>query len=367
MPEAPGDRVFDVMHLSPGDEDPGAGDLSLLDGDMIDTETMTINNGDKPLADGVMFHMRHHESFGDMELAVLRVRELTVADGAVVSVVGTRPLVIIAGGTAIIAGTLDASADKSDPGPGGYAEGMGVGLPGISDNVADSGGGGGSNFGRGGPGGDGRWDDYHATGGDSGMIYASPKMLMGGSQGGSSTPVCSRSRPAGAGGGAVQITAFAAIAIGNNGGINASGGGGGGGVECGTATSGAGGGSGGMIVLQAPKISHAGLLAANGGGGGGSGGTDGGGFRIYNGSDGQNGEFGLAAAGGGDGGGFVASNDGGKGGAMDAQAQKGRDDAKGNGGGGGGGVGYVLIATGADGLERVGGMESPAAELEILP
>ena len=360
-------EAFDVLHVPAQGEQPGQGDLILQDGARIDTYKLQVNG--VPPADGISFDVQAHDPADGSELAVLHVGDLTIVENATVVVYGTRPLVIIAAGAAVIDGVVDASAKKSEPGPGGYSigKGPGAGAKGSTDDPADSGGGGGGSTGPGGIGGDGRFRGALATGGPGGGDYMSKLAitLMGGSGGGASSPLCANSRPAGAGGGAVQITALGSIEIGPSGGINVGGGGGGGGSDCVTLTSGAGAGSGGMIVLQSPSVLHDGLLAANGGGGGGSGG-----LQDFNepraGLDGEDGQLALIAAGGGQRGGNTVSNDGGDGGFAGAPPQNGLDVLDGNGGGGGGSVGYILIVSDNGALDGTGA-SSPAASVQALP
>ena len=352
---------FDVIHVPIAGESPGTSDLVLTSGDDIDTEALTIAG--KAVPAGVVFDVHNHAGIADIELAVVHVRAFTVAAGSTINVVGNRPLVIVVETTATINGVLDGSAGNVQPGPGGFTSGSGpgVGQAGMSNSTSDSGGGGGGYGVAGGRGGNG--NSPFVPGGPGGVVYASTSntQLIGGSGGGLGSPTCGQSKPAGAGGGAIQISGRDAIVIGPNGGIAVGGGGGGGGVLCSDAASGAGGGSGGTIVLQSPQVEHSGLLAANGGGGGGSGGFDGGDFRA--GEDGEDGRFADIEASGGRGGGNVAGFDGGNGAFGASPAEPGQNASAGNGGGGGGGTGFILVVTEQDGFANNGTTSPPPTEL----
>jgi len=220
------------------------------------------------------------------EIGVFAVGSLHLQAGTI-KVKGARALAIVACDEIELAGTIDASATDSAPGPGGHAggapgaagDGPGGGQPagpGTADcpSLCSSGGGGG---GHGGTGGDGAAVDFttatslHVTlaAGAGGAASSAPDQLQGGSggAGGTRVPMATTSAPGGGGGGGgvVYLLAGTTLTL-LAGGVTGGGGGGGSTVSGG----GAGGGSGGLIMLEAPQITlSGGFLAANGGGGGG--------------------------------------------------------------------------------------------------
>jgi hypothetical protein len=171
----------------------------------------------------------------------------------------TVPVIYAVQTTVEITGALDVSSNYTTPGPGAtsgdgqFSQGPGAGGNAQSVNYPNSGAGGGAYCGAGGAG--AATSGANAPGGLA-ASYGTPTLspLVAGSGGGFETY-------AGAGGGAVQISAGVSILVRNVGWINAGGGGGNNG----------GGGSGGGILLEAPTITIQGNLAANGGGGGVSG------------------------------------------------------------------------------------------------
>jgi hypothetical protein len=209
------------------------GDVDCLDNTEYSFQIVTQNDPDKT------------------EVGVFVVGSLTIGQDAVVSVVGTRPIAIVAAGDILIKGTLQAAARLfanahgggfSSP-PSSSADHTGKGPGGGGTPTGTSGGGGGAYCGKGG-------------GINGGQPYGNPQIspLRGGSSGalgyGSS----------GAGGGAIQLVSGASITLTSLAKIHTGGAGG----EWG----GNGGGSGGAILLEAPTVTMAGTLASNGGGGG---------------------------------------------------------------------------------------------------
>lgn len=350
-----GQSRIDILYLPSEYELMGDGDLVLEDA-VIDTGELTIANGDLagsrfvpiPATDGP-------------ELAVLYVNSLTVTDGFDVSVIGNRPLAVIAD-TITIAGNLDGGGHSVVPGPGGELPGMGdgAGSPGVhADIYHDSGGGGGGMASAGGQGGDaGTTCGTQADGGTPGAMSddETVSVLRGGAGGGAGAATICDPAPGGAGGGAIFLYAATSIQI--SGTISVGGGGGRGGDNCGGTDSGAGGGggSGGVIVMQTPVVQHAGLLAANGGGGGGG--------ASGPGSDGEPGLDGLAsldpATGGPDGGTYGAVGGNGATGQLAADPG-GSHECDGNGGGGGGATGRIRLHTRGDVIGE--GSSSPAVDL----
>ena len=137
----------DPLHLAPGDGATGTALLTLTGSVTIDTTGPTLTGATLPAGDS--FDVRPQVG-GGPELAVLHVRALTVLSGAVVRIVGTRPLVIVAASAITVDGTLDAGARRATPGAGGSLPGAGAGA-GIAgahgSNESDSGGGG-AGFGK---------------------------------------------------------------------------------------------------------------------------------------------------------------------------------------------------------------------------
>jgi hypothetical protein len=278
------------------------------------------------------------------EVAVLLAASLTIAEGIDVEVVGERPLVILAAGAVEIRGAIAAI----DPfyrfhGCGGghgcefnTVPTAGHGPGGGGASYGSGGAGGGGHCGAGGAGGNGAAGSLDPGAGGDPYGEAAIAPLDGGSAGGK------RDLGAGgAGGGALQISSAAAIRIAGTGVVNMSGNGGKG-------HAGGGGGAGGAILLEAPWVEIAGVLAANGGGGG-AGGVAG---------DGMAGQPGAAPALGGATADGAPGGDGAWGGALDG-ARGGAYDGGLSGGGGGGGAGWIRINA-ADGGAEITGVVSPA-------
>ncbi len=350
----------DVIHVPDGGEFSTLGEL-VLDSDVtIDTTALTIG-GSAPPADVVFDNWA--QSGGGPDLAVLHVRSLTIESGIRVTVIGGRPLVILASRAVQIAGTLDASADHTAPGAGGAPPGSGPGAGGDGTHQAPyyDGGGGGAGFGTDGAAGGASVCNPSCTDGEAGAAgtpYGTPELprLGGGSGGGSGAASDCSATVGGGGGGAIQIYSATSITITGN--VAAGGGGGSGGISigCANATAGGGGGSGGAIFLQAPTVSHSGILAANGGGGGGGAS----GASASDGGDGDNAGIGTTVASGGASGGSTGQ-DGGDGGALDtAPTEGGTSTNQGNGGGGGGAVGRIAVMIHSDSSFTPTGAISPA-------
>jgi len=328
--------------------DPDAGDLTGLQA--VDTTSLSVDIGaglTTTLPAGVHFAVADAGASG---VAVLSVGAMIVDHAVAVS--GTRPLVILAAQKVSLSQVIDVSAKGLAPGPGGYGPGLGPGAGGNgkpqSGGSDNSGGGGGGHGALGASGGD---TSTGVLGGTAGAMYSMP--LVGGSGGGRGDPVaCSNS--GGAGGGALQVFSAVEIAVDSAGGIRAGGGGGAPGCEIDSSnvTSGAGGGAGGWVLLEAPRITVSGTVAANGGGGGGgaSGGTG-------NGGPGENGVYGTRQADGGTG--AIANREGGRGGSVLGPAQKAPIGT--NCGAGGGAVGRIVFHTRGDAIFLDGGTVSPPA------
>lgn len=348
-----------VAHLARTDSLLGTTDWTIGTNTTIDTTALTATPALPP---GVTLTVANHEPPSpttSITLAVLHVANLNVANGAVLRVVGDRPLVIVSRST-IVAGRIDASADLSIAGAGGSGPTTGTGAGGAGMHVGafDDGGGGGAGHGstgaRGGDDGGG-----NALGGTAGPAYSDSMItfLEGGSGGGTVAleAACTGSpRFAGAGGGALQIFAETDLTVVSSGGIEAGGGGGAGGRLCsGTSEAGRGGGSGGSIYLQAGTITLGGLVSANGGGGGAPG------LATGDGSAGADGALGSMAAAGGTNGTRLGGNGGARGIAPTAGLASGTSD----GGGGGGAFGRIVLRSA---MITGGGNTSPSATVLAL-
>lgn len=339
--------VLVPTHLAPADGVAGSAPLSLSGAVTIDTTVPSIS---VTLPEGDTLDVRPQLG-GGPELAVLHVGSLDVASDAVVSIVGTRPLVIVAAGAVNVSGTLDAGGHGATPGAGGSLPAMGDGKGSTGQHetsqLSDSGGGG-AGYGTAGASGGAITGGCTVASGAEGSTYgdANLAVLAGGSGGGGSSGGACTPDLGGAGGGALQITA-PTISI--DGKLLVGGGGGHGGTDCGQSdvNSGPGGGAGGAIYLQATTIVNNGVIAANGGGGGGSSSTG-----MGSAMPGGDGGASTAQAAGGTG----PRAMGGKGGSKDgAPTQGGGSGCGTNAGGGGGAVGRIALV----GMVSGTGMTSP--------
>lgn len=268
-------------------------------------------------------------------VAVFVTQSLRIEGTVRLTVTGQLPIVIIALDTAQIVGELSAAPTNHEGVAGGFSArgnmaGNGYGPGAGTRTMPRGGGGGGSHCGIGGKG---------SAGNVGGPMYGAPTLvpLMGGSSGANDNLY-----EAGAGGGAIHIAAGTSIQISTTGIIHAGGAGG--------SHAGAGGGSGGAILLEAPTITVAGILAANGGAGGANEGS------TYGGANSA--PSGTPAVGGGDP--TMMHALGGDGSA--AQIVNGADGTLGMNdyfGGGGGGAGYIRLNTSA-GAASITGTISPA-------
>jgi hypothetical protein len=271
----------------------------------------------------------------------------TASFGSTVRVTGARALVLVAGRTAAISGTLDLSANLSTSGPGAASGGLGAGKP--ADQAGDNNGGGGAGHRT-----DGARGAFSAAGtvttspGAGGPKYGTSADLVGGASGGLGNFSSASCGVGGGGGGALQLSALDAIQI--SGAILANGGGGGGGCS---GHGGAGGGSGGLVFLESRgTLLISGNVVANGGGGGG-------GAPSNNaiGSSGQNGlpsgavAFGGASTG--------AGGPGGSGGAGTLDPTTPASVL--NAGGGGGAAGLVYFLATASAVIATGVVSPPAS------
>ncbi len=288
------------------------------------------------------------------EAWVYRAKVISVAVGAKLRFVGTRPVAFLASEQIEVDGSisLKGSPDSLDPrkqsevipGAGAKTNCAGNGT-GANGSASFGGGAGGSHATLGGMGGNGQPLGLPAVTGVGGMAkpaHGTERVvpLVGGCNGGSAGP-----STGGAGGGAIQLYAVKSVSI--RGTIDAPGFGGDAGDKQ-DSTGGGGGGAGGAILVQTAelKFSSSATLTANAGSGGsGSFGTD-----LQAGKRGEDGAVSTTPAPGaptvGKGGA------GGRGGAFGGDPVKGEDgqdnsmfgrQAFGNGGGGGGSVGRIRI------------------------
>jgi hypothetical protein len=293
----------------------------------------------------------------------------TITLNGVITVSGTRPLILAASTEIDINGILDVSSSQAANGPGAdplTCPITGTGGTGAS-GFGGGGGAGGSWSSSGGNGGRGGGGPFAVDGGAAVGPSNAPTTLLGGCAGGSGGPSTSGSGGGrgGAGGGAVylmspQIVLDAASLIESVGMFGT------GGVSGGMATGsggGAGGGTGGLIVFDTAALmlpSVGGLVFANGGGGGA------GGDATANGMAGMR-SIGPTMAG--SGGKSSASNGGGVGGAGalgTAPAGMGSDGtvSLAGGGGGGGGEGFILLFSTKNGPDPTDVRYSPPFVVE---
>lgn len=264
----------------------------------------------------------------------------SITQSGTVTVIGTKPLVLVSMTTVTINGTLEIASHRI----GGIVA-AGANAVGCSAGTAPgtSGGGAGGSFGA--LGGAGGGTNLTATaGGVAGIAMAAPNALRGGcagQNGNAGTP-----GTGGAGGGALYMIAETQINV--IGSVNASGASGTNGVT--TIAGGGGGGSGGMIGLDSPIVTGGTIFANGGGGGEGSGNTTAGapGNDPLSGAGGVGGS--ALSTNGGDGG-------GGQGGTTTNPGAGANGTATGGGGGGGGSVGVIKLHRASS---ISGGIVSPA-------
>jgi len=295
-------------------------------------------------------------------VSVLAIDGLEVAATGRLRIAGgtQRALILLVAGAVHVNGTIDASAGclldgavtqrcrgaggghganaaTGVPGAGCAFGGNGRGFAGGGDKFAETGGGGGGLGGSGAAGGDGPGTDPNAGGGGGAVDADCPGPdlvpLLGGSGGGGGGVGLGDfgGGDGGGGGGAIQITSLSEIDVSGSALVIAAGGGG---LGPDTArAAGGGGGSGGGILLEAPRVTVEGVVAANGGGGGS-------GTRVR--VDGKAGLPSSEQAPGGAGAGIDESiGRGGKGGARSGPPTAG--GAAQGGGGGGAGVGIIRV------------------------
>jgi hypothetical protein len=280
----------------------------------------------------------------------------TITLNGLVTVTGTRPLILAASTVIDINGILDVSSSPAGNGPAANPQlcsQNGTGATGMAGIGGGGGGGaGGSWSSMGGNGGRSGGRGLGVVGGGAAMPSDSPTMLRGGCAGASGGVATGGSGGGrgGSGGGAVYLMS-PQIVLDATSQIESVGMFGTGGVSGGAATGsggGAGGGTGGLIVFDTEMLQlppSGGLVFANGGGAGAGGDAMTNGMTgMRSNAPGMAGTGGLATvAGGGVGGtgalGIAAAGTGGDGGGSTEHA---------GGGGGGGGQGFILLFTMGD-------------------
>ena len=275
-----------------------------------------------------------------VDACVIAGQTISLPTGNIVTVTGSKRLILIAADSLSIAGTLDGSSRRGLPSGPAADTGPCPSTATPPTTNMQGGGGWGGTFGTAGGNGGGT-----PNGGTGGTAAASQPItaLGGGCPGGNGAPngAGTGSGGGGHGGGAVMLLAGQSIQI--DGVVNASGAGGTGGKSAG---GGGGGGAGGMIVLEAPAVKVPGLCFANGGGageGGAASNRDGAIGRESTGPD-KAGGGGKGGSIGGDGGdGAFAANGPGTGAIGGARVNP---PDTGGGGGGGGGAGIIKVVSG---------------------
>jgi uncharacterized membrane protein YgcG len=281
------------------------------------------------------------------DAAVLVMKSLTLSSLSTLHLIGDKPVILLVYGDANIDGVIDASAHRATPGPGGNRDCVaGTGANGSDGSglyvSADGAGGGG--FGS--AGGTGAASNGMSTINAGGVVEGNLTLvpLRGGCRGGDGGKKGGGSSvaPAGAGGGALQISAAGHINI--SGSVLAVGGGGG--VSSESQAGGAGGGSGGAILLEGSNVGLGASAVVSVNGGGGGAGQSGANTAGIAGEDGH--AAASAALGGPMNGTGAAGGAGGPGAWRDADAGNGGKPGVlsliyGGGGGGGGGVGRIRV------------------------
>ena len=284
------------------------------------------------------FHHNAHSLYPSDDSAIVAVHSLDIAAGARLSHTGWRAVSWVVFGDARIAGTLDVSAEGSNPPPGRRPlQGCGTARGQAGESGGDNGAGGGGGGAFVGGGGAGETGDSWYDGGVGGTAISGFPLAVrrGGCQGGKGGS--SGGGEGGSGGGAIQLSVAGTLNIVGGGFVASAGGGGrGGNDECG----GGGGGSGGLVRVEAGvlEIAEGGGVTANGGGGA-AGRRDEDGLSDP-GDDGS--KISSVRAVGGDGSnGDAAGGPGGAG--SDLGGGNGDPDSEDAGGGGGGGVGQIVL------------------------
>ena len=285
------------------------------------------------------------------DACLVYTESVTVTANGSLSLVGSRPLILVSRGNVNLFGEVSVSSVTTAP-TGAGANGSCLAPVGPEDDDGGAGGAAGGSFST--AGGQGGVGDTNDNGGNAGPgmpgLSSPAETLPGhirggcvGDQGGDG--IGNNGGLGGGSGGGLSIASLTTIS--NQFLISANGAGGGGGEP---QSGGGGGGSGGMIRLAAPMVSNGGTIVAHGGGGGGGG--------LFNsgtnpsGTPGEDGNDSATPAQGGNGGGV--NGDGGNGSSINTGDSG--TDAESGGGGGGGGAGFIVI----DGTLSGGGLISPS-------
>ena len=306
------------------------------------SNTMTINTDSPSSLPSVVLTQND-----DSKILVIHLSTLDVQNGGAIVATGSMPLVLAVDGVATIDGTIRTIAGADDAARCAARTGA-AGQPSTVTDTGGGGAGGGGGAANGGDGTDGT-DGNHgsghgAHGAHGGSISSTLSPLVAGCAGaaGGSSHGVGTPGSAGAGGGAVQISAQMSLsASGTIGAI-----GGGGGVTA-QQTGAGGGGSGGAIFLEslAVTIQTGAHVCADGGagseGGGSSNGGNAGGTSPCTGTSGASTDnSGNDYGGNGGTGGFRNTPTGAGAGPASNDSQGGHGAG---GGGGGGGVGWIRL------------------------
>jgi hypothetical protein len=264
---------------------------------------------------------------GGSQAVLISMWSLTVESGALVSVVGDKPVIFAAFGDIHIRGQVRANTSVTNSNGvtgAGANPTLCAQMTGGNSTTLTAGGGGGA---FGGPGASGG-----GVGAGAGGIPGSPatEPLRGGCRGGNGGGLSGGL--GGSGGGAVQFSAGGRLEVGSL--VTASGSGAKGG-NSGASTGGGGGGSGGMILLEGDTVDLTSAILTSNGGGGGSGEGNGAGKSGEDGSATSD----VPAPGGA---GSATGGAGGSGGTGTAAPNPGATATAGS-GGGGAGVGVIIV------------------------
>jgi len=336
------------------------------DGQILGGDGGTVRAAGEGVIDGIAFSIQ--PQVDGPSVGVWSFGRLEIGAGATVAFSGAAAAAWIAADEIVVAGVVAAGAVGPLGGPAGgvgatadgAGEASGAGAGGSGANGADDPGGGGGGFGSvGGNGGAG-----NGAAGTGGVAYGTVELvpLLGGSGGGGGGGLASNARGAGGGGGgALQVFSRVRIVVDLGGAMEAGGAGGEPGplnLASFSAGGGSGGGSGGGLLLEAPIVEIAGVVAANGGGGGA-------GPHGDAGEPGEPGEHGRLDANPAAGGGGTGASVGGFGGATEAPNGLAGDDSPPEGGGGGGAAGRIRVNT-ENGAAIVTGVVSPTESQGFL-
>jgi hypothetical protein len=292
--------------------------------------------------------VRLRSQSGGPQVVILPMKQLDIAAGKTLKLVGDKPVILAVYGNATLNGKILANGVKQLPGAGGNSTlcGTRVGSDGAvkGSDITGSGGGGGGHAFLGGDGGRGAsLPDATASKGGAAVSSTTLVPLVGGCAGGRGGQLgTTASGLGGAGGGAVQLSVAGTLLVKDIVSVSAGGGAGGDAVTA-DAAGGGGGGSGGGLLLEANGLDLAAssILTANGGGGG-EGGQSG--VTPVKGKDGADGAIAsnVAAPGG-----TTVGGGGGGNGGIGATANNAGPGGNGTGneagGGGGGAVGRIRV------------------------